>query len=87
VPRRQVAELAADGLEARGPEVEELTRAETERRPVELLVRDQAGVFLAASAGEPHTEEGRMRSARQLLDAPERRQRTCVSPRTGQAKA
>jgi hypothetical protein len=50
-------------------------------------VRDQAGVFLAASAGEPHTEEGRMRSARQLLDAPERRQRTCVSPRTGQAKA
>ena len=47
---------------------------EPERRPVELLVREQAVVLLAAVAAEPDAEDGRVRSSRQLFDAAEGRE-------------
>src|SRR2546430_9490392 len=71
----ELAELHADGVEVRRHEVQELSRAaEAERRPVEILMRQEAVVLLAAAAVEPHAEDGRMRGTAEPLDAPESRE-------------
>ena len=71
----ELAELHADGVEVRRHEVQELSRAaEAERRPVEILMRQEAVVLLAAAAVEPHAEDGRMRGTGEPLDAPESRE-------------
>jgi len=70
--------------------VEELTRAaQAERSPVELFVRQKAVVLLAAAAVESHTEDGRVRGAGELLDAPEGREQHLrfASYRTGERVA
>src|SRR6476469_7256001 len=57
----ELAELCADRVETSGHEVEELPRGESERRQVELLVRQEAVVLLTAAAIEPDAEHGRVR--------------------------
>src|SRR4051794_3306396 len=90
VHRGELAELSDDGVEVSRHEVQELSRAaEAERRPVELLVRQEAAVFVTAVAVELHAEDGRMRSTGELLDAPEgREQHVRLAPyRTGERVA
>src|SRR6185437_17039542 len=77
-------------FEPRGHEVEKLLpRGEAERRPVEILVREESVVLLAAPAVEADAEDGRVRGAGQLLDAPERREQHVglASHRTGERVA
>ena len=74
LPCRELAELGAGGVEACGHEVHELAGGQAERRPVELLVREEAVVLAAARAVEPHAKDGRVRSAGEPLDAPEGRE-------------
>ena len=69
--RRELAELAAGGLEPRSHQVEELAGVEAERRPVEVVVGDEAVVLLATAAVEPDAEDRGMRGSRELLDAAE----------------
>src|ERR1700736_317511 len=57
----ELRELRFERLQARGHQVQEGDAgAEPERRPVELLMRDETGVLLAAGAGEAHAEDGGM---------------------------
>src|SRR5205814_1863437 len=78
--RRQVGELVLERLELRGHQVEEDALAEPERRPVELVVRDQARVPPAATAVEGDLVDGRVRRTRKLLDPAERRERDLGLP-------
>src|SRR6478752_9065619 len=71
---RQLAELAPGRLEPRRHQIEELPRPEPERRPVEIVVRDEPVVLLPASTVEPDAKDGGVRRAGELLDAAERRQ-------------
>src|ERR1051325_5290371 len=73
-PRGEVGELPFDSLEPRRHQVEEDALGEPERRPVELVVRDEARMLLAAAAVEVDLEDGRVRCSRKLLDPPEGRQ-------------
>ena len=85
--RGELTELGAQRVEVSGHQVEELAgAAEAERGPVELLVRQEAVVLLPAAAVESDAEDGRVRRAWELLDAPEgREQHVCLSPhRTGE---
>ena len=66
---------AATGSTRGGHEVQELAAGEAERRPVEIVVGDEAVVLVAAAAGEPHPVDGGMRRPGQALDPAERRQR------------
>ena len=71
--RRDLAELARHRLDARRHEVQEDARLEAERRPVELVVADEAVVLAAAGAGEADAIDDR--------DAPfPRAARCCGSP-------
>src|ERR671936_2252491 len=73
--RGQVGELVLERVELRSHQVQEDTVAEAERRPVELVVRDQARVPPATAAVEGDLVDGRMRCAGELLDVAEGRQR------------
>src|SRR5206468_13106586 len=73
--RREVGELAFDRVEGRGHQVQEDTlRLEAERRPVELVVRDEPRMLPAAAAVEVDVEDRRVPGARKLLDPPEGRE-------------
>src|SRR6476646_1678056 len=63
----ELAELGRDGIAVSGHEVEELSRAaEAEWRPVELLMRQEAVMLVAAAAVESHAEHGRVRGTGEL---------------------
>ena len=65
MPGGEVGELGLDRLEPRGHQVEEgRLAAEPERRPVELVVRDEAWMLAAAGAAELDLEHGGVRRAR-----------------------
>ena len=68
--RRTARSESSDGgvLEPRGHQVEEALLAQPERRPVELGVRDEARVLLAAGAVEHDLEDGRVLGAGQPVE-------------------
>ena len=71
----QLAELVGERLEPVGHQVEEHAALQAERRPVEIVVRDEPPVLLAATASEQHLEDRWMLGARQPLQLPEGRKR------------
>ena len=56
---------------------------EAERRPVEVIVRDEPVVLLPTAAAEADSEDGWMRGAGQLLDASKGRERNLRLPAHG----
>ena len=71
----QVGQLVLHRVELSGHQVEKHALGEPKRRPVEVVMRDEPRMALAAAAVEVDLEDGRVRRARQLLDPPERRER------------
>src|SRR5579884_3067874 len=70
--RRQIAELVADRLDPRRHQVDERRPVlHAERRPVELLVRDEAGMVVPAPARELDTVDGGMMRPGQLVETAE----------------
>ena len=65
-------ELVGGVAGARGHEVDEPARVASERRPVEVVVRDEALMLLAAAAVEADAVDGRVRRAGEPLEQPER---------------
>jgi hypothetical protein len=72
--RGEVGELLAHRLDPVGHQVQERAGVEPERRPVELVVRDEPGMILAARTREADAVHGRMRGALESLELPERRE-------------
>jgi hypothetical protein len=69
---REVDELRVERLKSGGHQVQERrTLVHPSRCPVELVVRDETEVVLAAAAGETDAEHGRVNRARQPVDLPE----------------
>ena len=78
-----VAQLVRDRLHPRRHEVEEDPALEAERRPVELVVADEAVVLVPAGAGEPHAIHDRVRGSLEPLERPEGGQRHRRLPALG----
>ena len=72
---REVGELARDVVEPTRHQVEVLAVGEAERRPVELVVGNEADVVSPAPTGEADAIDGRVRRAWQPLELAKRRQR------------
>src|SRR4029079_10086874 len=70
-PHREVRQLVARLLEARSHQVQVALVAEAERRPVQLDVRDETGVLLAARAVEGDLEDRGMTGPGQPLERAE----------------
>ena len=73
--RGRVEQLAARVGPLRGHQVEEAACVPAERRPVEIGVRHQPRMLLAAHAVEADAVHGGMRRAGKPLDQPEVRER------------
>src|SRR5581483_6778252 len=71
---REIAELRVELLDTGRHQVHEGAALEAERRPVELLVGDEARMLVAARAGETDAEDGRMRCPGQAVELAEGRQ-------------
>jgi len=86
--RGQVGQLAVDRVERGGHQVQEdAFLLEAQRRPVELVVRDEARMPAAAAAVEVDLEDGRVLGPRKLRDPAEGRERDPSLPplRAGEA--
>ena len=72
--RRGLQQLVGGIAGAGGHEIDELACVPSERRPVEIVVGDQALMDVAAAAVEAHAVDGGMRRARQPFEQPEGRE-------------
>ena len=86
--RGELAELAADGSRRDVIRFRNgVSSCEAERRPVEIVVRDEPRMLAAAAARELDAVDGRMVAARQLArGGGSATACTCVSPCSGHEK-